>query len=326
MRYYEQAPTIFEQLTIKKQRANAAIIWSLIMLIVNIIGLISVICYNETVYLKSGIFLLLIGVIIPHSTKWTRDYLFNLNTTMQSFVDWNESKINDWLSKTIRNTFSKIVLTSISGIITSILGTFSLIKLDIPFQSLSLKLISIFVLVPLFFFCGATFYNFLLILIFPQRLSKLPIKVPLYQDAIVGITALKPFIYKFSLICLGLFVLLYSAILTSPYSLNPTMYIWLSFFGVCCTLTFPLSVLGLHKSMKQAKKELLRKLAPQLEAILKKCLNEPSDVNLNHLMNMFSFRDELNKLPEWPIDFKTILSLASTAVIPIIALIIDVFT
>lgn len=322
----EQLLTTYEQLTPKKLRKFSTLIWIIITLVADISGVIAQITLNEYKYLTSSVFLLLIGIILIPFSSYTRNQLLDLENSLPTFVQLSKQETQAWVIKQVRLAVSGNWVKWASGFFIIIVGVITIIFLGIPFQNNLLRILSVFGLMPLFFFCGTTAYNYACVALMPFEIGRMSIRVPLYQDSYSGISSINRIIYNLSSAGVGLYILLFLAIYTSPYKGGFVMYLWLSILGIGGLLLLPLAFGGLHRAMKNAKRIVLMQLAEKLETSIKESLINPTKEKLDVVQALFAFRKELADLPEWPIDFKTVATLSSTILIPLIGLILNVLT
>lgn len=320
---WKTAPTTFEQLTILRYKKYGSLIWAVVMFLVSIVGIIAQIYFREFQHILSSAFLGLIGVLLPLVWGWARNQLINLDGILSTFVDLEEEEISrltrDLAYRTMTGTWVKWVC----GIAIGISGFATVTFLGVPSQDHSLRLFSFIGLVPLFFFSGTGLYNYILALSVPSRLAKLPMRIPLYQDKYNGVSALNPLVFGLSVISLTFYALLFGAVVTGPYPLNTLMLGWLSVVGMLAALILPITLAGLHYVMKSGKKDALVKLSPKLEEATETAINSPTKENLEIVDALLKLRKELLDLPEWPIDFKTFITLLTTALFPAITFILD---
>jgi hypothetical protein len=315
---WEIAPTTFEQLTIRHFRRRGNLIWFFTMFLVNFVGVLAQFYYNETQYVRSSILLGFIGVLFPPVWAWARDQLIDLDSKLMTFVDLSDEEISQFTHNVTHQSMTGNWLKWACGIAIVAGGSITILSLGVPFQNHMLRLISFVALIPLFFFCGTALYNYVRALSIPLRLSKLPIRVPLYQDEYTGVTSLTPLVFGFSVIALLFYVLLFFGVIAGPYPLDILMLGWLSTIGVLAASVLPIALSGLHNAMKSAKRDILSKLAPQLEEATRQAITDPTKENVEITESLLGLRKELQELPEWPIDFRTLLTLLTTALFPIL--------
>ena len=318
---WETMPTTYEQLTPRKFRKHGHCVWFLIMLFIGLID----IAYKY--YLKalgnplSTICLFLIGISLPLFTGWGREKGLELSNQISTFVDLPKRQVENWLHAIIYASLTGSWVKWLSGIFVTIAGSSTILILerqnDVPLPW------SVIVHLPLFFFCGVTAYSAIYALILPFQLGKLPIKVPLYQDNYVGVSSLNGPIFTLSITSLLFYGILYIAVIFGPGLENPSVLIWLGIIGLVVVVIFPNSVWALHKAMKNAKRSTLVKLSVRLEKSIQESVENPTQENLDLVKSLFEFRDEVARLPEWPIGIKTLLTATAAVVLSAIPTIVQ---
>lgn len=320
---WEISPTTYEQLTPKRYKKHGTVIWTVIMAMFSGLGFLFQYINHEIRYPISAVFLATIGILLPSIVAWVRNIYLNLYVQLSTFVKAPKEKLEkfsqDVACQTLTGTWKKWFM----GILNATAGIFTISYLGIPFQSNLLKITSVISLAPLLFFCGTAAYNVILSLTIPSRIAKFPIEVPLYQDRYTGVTSLNWMMFSFSLLGMFFYALLLGAIITSPYSLDSIIFIWLSVIGLFVALILPTAFFGLHNTMKKAKRDALVKFAEHLEKATRKVLENPTKENLEIIQAMFQFRKELENLPEWPFDFKTVITLVSTVLFPVVGFVLQ---
>jgi hypothetical protein len=322
---WQIAPTIYERLTPRRLRKHTVLIWIFITALLSLGGVVAQLCFGEIDYVVSSILLSLIVVLLPPFFTYVRNQYLDLDNRMATFVALSKEEREIWIHKIAIQAATGGWIIWTCGIVNVLVCETTVLVLGIPFQNQALYITTLILLVPLFFFCGTSVYTTAYSFTIPSRLARLPIKVPLYQDRYTGITSLNSMIFGFLFGALMLYALLFAAVITGPYTLDVVMLGWLSAIGLLVLLIVPIGLVGLHTAMKRAKREALLKLTPKLEMAIQRSLNEPVQENLDLVESLFKFKEEVQKLPEWPIDFRTGLTLLTTALLPVVAFIVEVF-
>jgi hypothetical protein len=320
---WKTIPTTYEQLTPQKYRKYGNFAWSLIMLFIGIADIAYRYRLSSLDYPLSSACLLLIGVLLTLFTGWGREMGLEVSNSISTFVDMPKKQVDIWLQSVIHNSLTGNWIKWLSGCFVAIAGSSTLIILgdqgqhNVPLQW------SVISHIPLFFFCGVTSYSAAYALTLPLKLGQLPIKVPLYQDKFVGVSSLNGAILILSIASLFFYGLLFVAVNYGPFPKHYLMFVWLGIIGAVVIVIFPNSVWGLHNAMKNAKRDALVKLSLHLEKSIQESIDRPTKENLDIVKSLFEFRNEIAKLPEWPIDARTFLTALSAVLLSIIPTIIQ---
>lgn len=294
------------------------------MLIVGVITTITKIANGAFTYLLASISLSMIAILLPMIFHWTRNQIIESVDIVKTFTDLPQDEITQ-----ITHNFAHVVISGDwkkwgYGIIVLVAGTITQISLTNPYHTFSIRLTSFIGSSVLLFFCGTAVYSVVISILTAFKMEKLPVQLPIYQDQNTGITAVNPIIFRFSLIMLALYALLFMGIYYGPYSFGMILLIWLTAIGIIIAITPPIGLWGFHTAMSKAKKDILLELSPHIEKAIIGSVNQPTQENLDHVHSLYALKKELEQLPEWPIDFKTIFTLFTTIMLPILAFALDI--
>lgn len=279
--------------------------------------------FGEVNYLWTQITLIVVFSGMPIGTIHASHLMEDLVVPLRAFVEMEQNEIDDWYLQNLQFMFFSKTMWAVA-ISVNILGSLTILWLGIPLKTAGGKILAFIFIQFLFFFCGLSLHLFVSMLIFIHRLSKLPIRIPLYQHPLTSIAALGPLYFKGSVAVLFFYLLILLAIWFGPYGLPPLMLVWVAVLGVTPILLFLYSQIGIHNIMVKSKHDRLRGFSPKLEKAFETAMSNPTPDNINYLKEMLDLQERLEKMKGWPFDYRLALTLFTTAVLPLLLLIADV--
>ncbi len=251
--------------------------------------------------------------------NWTRKLGLDFDVQLATFINLSKKQVTNWLLENARNALTGNWIKWFMGLVITVTGCLTVLFLS----NTQNALVSILIRIPLFFFCGTSLYSFVYGLTIPARLKHLPIKIPLYQDNYTGVSSLNSILFTFTIISLAFYAVLFVAIRLGGYPSHYLMVTWLSSIGIIVIVILPNAIWGLHNVMKSAKRSALLNLSVHLETAIQENVQNPSQEKLDFVKSLFEFRNEIQKLPEWPIDMKTVFAGVAALALTILPTIIE---
>lgn len=314
----------YEQLTFSKFRKYSKYIWMSIPVIIEVIGVLNFVKENNFSYFVSSMLLTTIFICIILLTFYSKNKIYELQDILPKFTKLSEDKAKDTIDLYAKRIITGNWVKWIMGIIVSILGVMTIIKLGLPFSSALNKNITIILLIPIFFFCGTTAYFYLQVSLLPYYISKIGINLVIHKDINNGVSSINKIINELYIYGVSLFVLLFFAILLSPYKFSKVMIIWISILGIIGILILPVSYIGLHRSMKKAKLDIIYDLSKCISKYINEIKVSYNKDSMSILKEYIDIKNEVSNLPEWPINIQTIVTILSTLLLPVIAILISI--
>lgn len=322
-----QVYSIYDILTPIRFRNFAAQIWACIMLI--FLSMDVALKYFNPIYVKSipAVMLTgLVGVLLPFVYNWGKRESRNIVYALQGIIKLSAKDLNRWLLDYTQKALSGGWKMWLSGSLILILGVATLLFTNTQFMLTgklnNLDLVFILLKIPLFFFCGTGAYSTVIGILASFQLRKLPLRIPVYYDKYSQIRDINIVIFKYSFAGLiGYSILLFSMYLNNQ-GFSTVFIVWAILTGIISLLFFPSAIWGIHLMMLDAKKATIRLTTQKINQALKENARRFSKTKLEHIEALFKLRNELDKLPEWPINIITSFTLLAQ-IIPSIVVIIN---
>ena len=151
-----------------------------------------------------------------------------------------------------------------------------------------------------------------------HKLSKLPLKIPIYQAPRTSIKALGSLFFRLTLATIGCYIIVLVALALSPEAKSPLGLVWGTATGVAILLGFVIPQAGVHRLIVKAKHEKLRSLSLHIEGAMDNALGDPSEENLAQLKDLLEIQNRLNDMSEWPFNWKALCQLMTAVFVPLL--------
>lgn len=264
------------------------------------------------------------GVII-----WASKELAKFYTVLSNVVDLSKEDIIKWYNEQLKNVFNNKRAFIVGLIIAS--GILLTVNLNPSwpswFISSNAKISFNFLLLVVAYLMGAGLYVMIMTAVLVDSISKLPLRISIYQHPTTSIKALGYLLLKFSFCGVIVYSLWISAILYSPLAKNfnnPIILLWIITLGIIILSYFIIPQYKIHKIMVNEKHEKLRKLSSHSDEAIEPVTKGPTAKNTDRLRGLLEIQQHLNGIEDWPFNMKSIISLLSAVIIPILAVIINI--
>lgn len=265
---------------------------------------------------------------------WVRDELEKLLPAFNTFIKLSPTKIKIWFTNELRRIFSPTGMV-LSGIGISILVMWSFIFMTnwytkpVTWWGTPAGDWTVTIVVSILaFLLGMAAYLIIQLAFMIHRIPNLPLQMTIYQHPSASITAVGAVLQKFTTICaitLGLVSL--TAIPLSPfkYQMGFILVGWLILGGCIVIAFFVFPQYRLHVAMSNAKANKIRTFTATLSKELDKAITQPTSKQTAYVKELFEIYRHLIEMPEWPFNARSVLSLLSAVIIPILLSVIQLF-
>ena len=195
------------------------------------------------------------------------------------------------------------------------------------FTQVGTRISFIFLLFVAAYFVGAGFYVMIRTAVLVHNISKLPLKISIYQHPTTSVKAIGHMFLRFSFCVIVAYSLWVFALLCSPlnkYLTDPVILFWVVPFGLVVLLYFIIPQYKIHEIMIKEKHKKIRKFSTHLDEAMELVTNDPTTKNINRLRELFEIQQQLNGMEDWPFNMKSIIFLLSAIFIPLLAIVINI--
>jgi hypothetical protein len=154
-----------------------------------------------------------------------------------------------------------------------------------------------------------------------HKLPKLPLRMTIYQHPTAGISMVGTVMQKITIlaaICLGLVVI--TAVFISPFlkQMGWILIFWLAFASFILLSFFIIPQYSIHIAMANAKAQKIREFSVHLSEALEGCIDCPTSDKVESAKELFEIYNHLLQMPEWPFNFRSLASIITAVVLPIL--------
>lgn len=168
-----------------------------------------------------------------------------------------------------------------------------------------------------FFFLGIALWALVRAIRIPLAFAQLKIKVSTHQFSGSGLQALGGAFFKMSFSIAVTFLLVVVTVITSPYSRNMIVLVWIGIAALLIFGFFVLPQVGIHQIMANEKNQRMLAFSTHLEEAMQKSLQDPSSENMQRLKELFELQQHLKNMNEWPFDINSVWQLITALLIPL---------
>jgi hypothetical protein len=104
------------------------------------------------------------------------------------------------------------------------------------------------------------------------------------------------------------------------------LILWFSSFAILLFAYFILPQVSIHGMMTSTKKEKIEMFSSRMNAALEEPFRVPSKENASYLNDMLSVQNQLNQMCDWPFGPYEILQIALILIIPLIIVLLEIFS
>lgn len=168
-----------------------------------------------------------------------------------------------------------------------------------------------------FFFLGIALWALVRAIRIPLAFAQLKIKVSTHQFSGNGLQALGGAFFKMSFSIAITSLLVVVTVITSPYSRNMIVLVWIGIAALLIFGFFVLPQIGIHQIMANEKSQRMLAFSTHLEQAMQKSLQDPSSENMQRLKELFELQQHLKNMNEWPFDINSVWQLITALLIPL---------
>lgn len=257
---------------------------------------------------------------------WGSKSLENLYYSLETFVDLESSKLEDFYKSSLTHILDS-KKSSISGFFVGIGVVITVLISSHPeINSLYIALAFYLIVYITAFFMGSGLYFMFTTAKFISDISKLKIKVSIYQHPSKSLNSTgKIFLKFFYLASFIVYIPWLLALYFSPWELNLITLSWFFVIGIISILYFIFPQYTIHKIMVKAKRDKENEVGNYLDLFDNKYTLNPSPMNINLLNELNQLKETIKSMDEWPFDIMSALSTISAIILPLTLILIQIW-
>ncbi len=171
---------------------------------------------------------------------------------------------------------------------------------------------------------GMSQYIFYSLSIFIYNLAKLPFKNNVFTYSSSNITYIGKLLLEIGIGGIGLLCLASLMVYLSPLHKYIYFYYLLLLFLISAIFWFFFFFLKIHKILLVRKHARIDAISVHMEKAIEDAIVNPNSEIIKRVKELKGLLTEINKMPVWPFNMKTLLSFLSTVIIPIIIVILQI--
>ena len=280
-------------------------------------------------YILMPVFPSFIVAYVPIAIIWASKKLSEFRQVLPYIIDQPESESTLWYRDQLKTVHSstRMCIFGAMFVATFVPSVGIATKWwQFPFSwfdSSACDVFLTFMLIVAAFMIGTGLHLILYTAILVFRLSELDLRITIYQHPLTSIKAVGRLYLRFALLVAiadAAFILVF---ILSPLKLTPFIASWLIAMSLVATVYFVAPLLRIHTKMSEVKHDKIRQFSSHLEETLREVTTDPSSETIERLQGLLEIQGHLQGMSEWPFDFRAILALLGTSIIPIIATLIE---
>lgn len=303
--------------------------WLILGELVFLIHFLTVQFYEASTRLILGSITLSILIFLQGSViVWASRQLENFYTVFSCFVCLSKEDRMKWYNEQMQSVFNNKI-SFFSGLTVG-LGILLTVNLNPSwpswFTSPITKISFNFLLAIAAYLMGAAFYVAIMTGVFIINISKLPLKISIYQHPNTSVTAIGYMFVKFAFATVIVYSLWVVAMLCSPLVktlADSIILFWVLFYGLFTLLYFIIPQYKVHDLMAKEKHEKIRKFSSRLDDAMEMVTENPTAKNIVRLRQLLEIQHQLNEMQHWPFDMRSFLYVLSAVIIPLVVVAIN---
>jgi len=266
---------------------------------------------------------------VPIAITWATKKLSEFGQVLPYIIDQPESESTLWYRDQLKTVHSskRMCIFGAMFVVTFVPSVGIATKWwQFPFSwfdSSACDVFLTFMLIVAAFMIGTGLHLILYTAILVFRLSELDLRITIYQHPLTSIKAVGRLYLKFALLVAiadAAFILVF---ILSPLKLTPFIASWLIAMSLVAMVYFVAPLLRIHTKMSEVKHDKIRQFSAHLEETLREVTTEPSSETVERLQGLLEIQGHLQGMSEWPFDFRAIIALLGTSIVPIISTLIE---
>lgn len=280
-------------------------------------------------YILMPIFASFIMAFIPIIMIWASKKLSAFGQVLQHIINQPESEIALWYRNQLKAIHSPVRMCVCGAIfVVTFIPSVGIASKwwQFPFSwfnSRACDIVLTFMVIVAAFMLGTALYVLLYTTILVFRLSKLDLRITIYQHPLTSIKAVGALYVKFALMAAIADAVLVFTFIASPLELTPLIASWLTTMSLVVIVYFLAPLLRIHNKMSKVKYDKIRQFSSQLEKTFLEVTTDPNSENIKRLGELLEIQQHLQRMSEWPFDANAIITLLCATIVPIIAMLIE---
>lgn len=277
-----------------------------------------------------AIFPAFIIAFVPIVITWASKKLSQFEQVLHHVIDQPEAEISLWYRNELKEILSVTRMCMYGAMFAAIfvpcVGAATGWWWQFPFSwfnSSACEVFLTFMLTVAMFMVGTALHVLIYTAILVFRLSRLDLRITIYQDPETSIKAVGRLYVKFALMAAIADVAFILAFILSPLALTPLIAFWLIAISLLVIVYFLAPLLLVRNRISALKHEKISQFSARLEEAFREVTTDPTSESVEQLAVLLEIKEHLLRLNEWPFDSGAAISLVTATIIPIIAILIE---
>lgn len=275
----------------------------------------------------TGVVALVIVVGIATQLWWTNRKMLDFRSVLADMAEsGRQDELIAWYERRLEETFGarNTLRGGLLGVLIALLLT-SLIGWPFVHDSVALNVYDIVGGVVLAFFAGVSQWTFHQVGTTISRLPSQPVDPKLHGHRSSDVFYLGKMMLKLWLWIVGLILVGDLGVATAPVPDD------MQLIGHLAVVSLTLAALvwffavqwNIHRMMTEKKRSRLQNITTRLDAALKQPLTAIDDGTMDRVRHLRWLYDQIDDLPEWPFDTRTVMQVFTSSIVPIVVAILQ---
>lgn len=290
--------------------------WSLI----SILFLFSYICIVALARAKhfwlSELYFTFLCCGIPTFELYYIKYYAKLTKNLVPMFRTKDFDFISWAHKNALIIFSiKKIPMWITSLSINLLGTFSIVKSGLPFESTIANISLLVGMEIVFFFCGQAAYYLATTMLYTYKLARLQLNISFGDNYQYIISKLSKYLYFHSIFVLISYIGLFFAVRFSPFINSVFMTPWLIILALTPIVFFMWSIYQIHTLMKRIKYVHCNVISKEVKRLFLEYQRNSTTENIDRFYKGWEILKDVHQIQEWPISLQTFVTFVLTVIV-----------